>query len=124
MTLLSIDEARRMVIASAGAVLAYAACPDNGRLVGVLWGRDDFGGQGLADQALALAHRRVLAQIDAQGNSGIMAEELEGTVLQRGSRTAGGTTTSSSTSWAMSRSTSPASRRSGRGRSRPEPLVA
>ena len=78
MTLLTIDEARRVVIASAGALLAYAACGDNRRLEAVLWGRDDFEGESLPDQALARAHRRVLAHIDALGYGGEAADELEG----------------------------------------------
>ena len=76
--LLTIDEARRVVVASAGAVLAYAACDDNRRLEAVLWGRDDFEGQSLPDQALARAHRRVLATVEALGYGAELAEELEG----------------------------------------------
>ncbi len=75
---LTIDEARRVVIASAGAVLAYASCGDNRRLEGVLWGRDGFDGQSLADQALARAHRRVLAHVEALGYGAEVADELEG----------------------------------------------
>jgi hypothetical protein len=77
-TLLSIDEARRVVIASAGAVLAYAACPDTRRLEEVLWGREDFEGESMPDQALARAHRRVLAHVEALGYGAELAEELEG----------------------------------------------
>jgi len=77
-TLLTIDEARRVVIASAGAVLAYAACPDNGRLEAVLRGQDDFEGESLQDQALARAHRRVLTHVETLGYGAELSEELEG----------------------------------------------
>ena len=77
MTLLTIDEARRLVIASAGAVLAYASC-DNRRLEAVLWGHDDFEGESLANQALAPAHRRVLDHVERLGFGSDMASELEG----------------------------------------------
>ena len=76
MTLLSIEEARRVVIASAGAVLAYAACPDTRRLEEVLWGREDFEGESMPDQALARAHRRVLAHVEALGYGAELTEEL------------------------------------------------
>ena len=78
MMLLTIDEARRLVIASAGAVLAYASCGDNRRLEGVLWGRDGFEGESLPDQALARAHRRVLGHVERLGYGADMADELEG----------------------------------------------
>ncbi len=76
--LLNIEEARRVVVASAGAVLVYAACPDTRRLEEVLWGRDDFEGQGVPDQALARAHRRLLAHVEALGYGAELAQELEG----------------------------------------------
>lgn len=78
MMLLTVDEARRVVIASAGAVLAYAACAEIRRLEAVLWGRDDLQGERLPDQALARAHRRVLAAVEALGYGGEAADELEG----------------------------------------------
>ena len=78
MILLTVDEARRVVIASAGAVLAYAACADTRRLEDVLWGRDGLEGERLPDQALARAHRRVLAHVEALGYGGEAADELEG----------------------------------------------
>ena len=68
MTLLTIDEARRVVVASAGAVLAYAACSDTRRLEEVLWGREDFEGESLPDQTLARAHRRVLTHVEPLGH--------------------------------------------------------
>ena len=76
--LLTIDEARRVIVASAGNVLAYAACPDNGRLEAVLWGRDEFEGESVPDQALAGAHRRVLRHLEDLGYGADVAEELEG----------------------------------------------
>ena len=78
MILLTLDEARRVVIASAGAVLAYAACGDNRRIQAALWGHDGFEGESLSDQALFRAHRRVLALVEALGYGGEAAEELEG----------------------------------------------
>jgi hypothetical protein len=76
--LLTIDEARWVLTASAGAVLAKAACADNHRLEAALWGRDDFADQSLPDQVLARAHHSVLAHLEALGYGGEVADELEG----------------------------------------------
>lgn len=76
--LLTIEEARRVLIASAGELLAKATCTDTGRLEEALWGRDRLEGESPTDQALAWTQRRVLAHLEALGYGGDAADQLEG----------------------------------------------
>lgn len=78
MMLLTIEEARRVLVESAGELLAKAGCSDTARLEEALWGRDHLDGESPADQALAWAHRRALAHLDALGYGGDAADQLEG----------------------------------------------
>lgn len=76
--LLTIEEGRRLLVASAGKLLAMIECPDTARLAEALWGRDPLGDGSMADQALAAAHRRLLAHLDALGYGGDAADQLGG----------------------------------------------
>lgn len=76
--LLTIDEARRVLVVSAGELLAKASCTDNARLEAALRSEDQLEGESPADQALAWTHRRVLAHLEALGYGGDAADQLEG----------------------------------------------
>lgn len=79
MNLLTLDEARRAVVVSAGSLVFLAECSNSHRLEQLLWGGDG-GLDDLSedDRALAHAHYRVLKAVEDQGYGWAAAEELEG----------------------------------------------
>ena len=78
MNLLSLDEARRAVVVSAGNLLYLVECADTHRLERLLSGSDELVGLSEDDRALAHAHHRVLKAVGEQGYAWAAAEELEG----------------------------------------------
>ncbi len=78
MNMLTLDEARRAVVISAGNLLRWAECPDTHRLEQLLWGSDGLDDLSEVDLALAHDHHQVLEAVEAQGYGWAAAEELEG----------------------------------------------
>ena len=77
MTLLTVDEARAAVVASAARLLRLAECSP-ATLELMLFGVDAGDDRGVNDHLLALEHHRVLEVVRSSGHGWIIEDELEG----------------------------------------------
>jgi hypothetical protein len=81
--LLTMDEARAVVVRSAIDTLAGATCGAEGALA-MLWALPGGAGWNAADELLALEHRRTLEWVNEAGHGAVIAEELRGVMAATG----------------------------------------
>jgi hypothetical protein len=82
-TLLTMDEARAVVVRSAIDTLAGATCGAEGALA-MLWALPGGAGWSAADELSALEHRRTLEWVNEAGHGAVIAEELRGVMAATG----------------------------------------
>ena len=82
-TLLTIDEARAVVVRSAVTALTRAKCGPEGALA-MLWALPGGADWRASDEALAVEHRETLEWVNRVGHGAIIAEELLGVMAATG----------------------------------------
>lgn len=82
--LLTVDEARAAITASALALLQAVQCSDNSALTALLRGEHAHRGWTAADRRLARKHRRVLTSVAHAGHSWVIGPELDGILAATG----------------------------------------
>jgi hypothetical protein len=78
MTLLTVDEARAHVVASARHVVEHCTTDDPFTISALLWGAGAVDHLAARDRRLAGRHRRVLDELNALGYGDVAADALDG----------------------------------------------